>query len=125
VTWHPQRVPDSLGHILQAIERIQRYTGQMEESEFLQNEIVQDAVVRNLEIIGEACRNIERHHPAFSAAHPQLPIAFAYRLRNVLVHGYFTVDFHIVWTTVRKDLPFLSEQVQSVLRTLELKENER
>lgn len=118
MNWHPQRVPDYLGHILHAIERIERYTGRMDQEEFLANEIVQDAVVRNLEVIGEACRNIERHHPEFSAAHPQLPISFAYRLRNVLAHGYFTVDFQIVWTTVRTDLPSLREQVQSIVRTL-------
>ena len=73
----PRRVPDYLAHIEQAIERIRRYAGGLDEAEFLRSELVQDAVLRNLEIIGEACRNIERHDADFAAAHPQLPLAIA------------------------------------------------
>ncbi|WP_215883812.1 HepT-like ribonuclease domain-containing protein [Acidithiobacillus sulfurivorans] len=53
------RVPDYLGHILKAIERIDRYTADMDEVAFLSNELVQDAVIRNIEIIGEAANNIQ------------------------------------------------------------------
>jgi hypothetical protein len=56
------RVPNYLDHILQAINRISRYTENITEAGFLENELVQDAVIRNIEIIGEAARNIERHH---------------------------------------------------------------
>lgn len=73
----PQRVPAYLGHILQAIMRIQRYTDGMDEGGFLQSEIAQDAL-RNFEVIGEASRNIERRDPGFSAVHPGLPLSFAY-----------------------------------------------
>jgi uncharacterized protein with HEPN domain len=62
MTRHPQRLPDYLGHIVQAIDRISRYTAQMDERSFLQDELVQDAVIRNLEVIGEASRNIARDH---------------------------------------------------------------
>jgi uncharacterized protein with HEPN domain len=58
-----QRLDDYLSHMLQAIERIHRYTDDMDEASFLQNEITQDAVIRNFEVIGEAARNIERHYP--------------------------------------------------------------
>lgn len=75
----PRRLPDYLGHIIQAIERIHRYTGDMDEVGFLQSEMAQDAVIRNFEVIGEASRNIERNHPDFAAAHPELPLAFATR----------------------------------------------
>lgn len=57
------RIPDYLGHIIEAIERIHRYVEDMSEVDFLDDEKTQDAVVRNFEIIGEASRNIERHHP--------------------------------------------------------------
>jgi uncharacterized protein with HEPN domain len=79
---------------------------------------MQDAVIRNLEIIGEASRNIERKHPDFTAAHPELPLSFAYEMRNALAHGYFKVDLAIVWKTVETDLPPLRQQVRSILDTL-------
>ncbi len=73
----PQRLPDYLGHILQAIERIHSYVEEVDEVGFLSSKIIQDAVIRNLEVIGEASRNIERLHPEFAAAHPELPLALA------------------------------------------------
>ncbi len=60
------RVPDYLGHILQAIERIGRYTADLDEVGFLRNEMAQDAVIRNIEIIGEASNNILRAAPPSS-----------------------------------------------------------
>jgi uncharacterized protein with HEPN domain len=68
----------------------------MDELGFAQNQMVQDAVIRNFEIIGEASRNIERESPGFGAAHPELPLSFAYEMRNVLAHGYFKVDIGVV-----------------------------
>jgi uncharacterized protein with HEPN domain len=70
-----QRVADYLAHILEAIERIDRYTRDMDELEFLNSQLVQDGVIRNLEIIGEASHNIEVHHPDFAVWH--LPIRCA------------------------------------------------
>lgn len=114
----PQRLPDYLGHILEAIERIQHYVDDMDEVGFLNSKLVQDAVIRNLEVIGEASRNIERVHPEFAAAHPKLPLALANDMRNALSHGYFKVDLEIVWKTIRGDLPGLYAQVQDVLNSL-------
>lgn len=56
---------------------------------FLHQKLVQDAVIRHLEIIGEAANNIEKHHPRFAAAHPELPLSIADDMRNALAHGYF------------------------------------
>lgn len=77
---------------------------------------MQDAVLRNFEVIGEASRNIERDCPDFAAAHPDLPLSFAYEMRNALAHGYFKVDFGIVWKTIENDLPDLRQQVQALTR---------
>jgi uncharacterized protein with HEPN domain len=115
----PQRLPDYLGHIGQAIERIQRYTDGIDEASFLASELVQDAVIRNFEVIGEACRNIERGHSDFAAAHPELPLTIAYEMRNALAHGYFKVDLQIVWKTILNDLPPLSRLVRSLLESLQ------
>lgn len=113
-----QRLPDYLGHILEAIERIGRYTDDIDENTFLQDEMAQDAVIRNLEIIGEASHNIERDYPEFAAAHPELPLAFAYQMRNAVAHGYFKVDLEIVWKTLQNDLTGLHAQVQEIRQSL-------
>lgn len=107
MTRESQRLGDYLSHTLEAIERIQRYTAGLGRSEYLRNELVQDAVIRNLEVIGEACRNIQRDHPDFASQHPELPLSVAYEMRNALAHGYFQIDQAIVWTTVQRDLPNL------------------
>jgi uncharacterized protein with HEPN domain len=108
-----QRLADYLTHILEAIERIDRYTGDMDEAAFLDNDLVQDAVIRNLEIVGEASNNIGKHYPEFVVAHPELPLAFAYQMRNAVAHGYFKVDFEIVWKTIQRDLPTFYAAVRS------------
>lgn len=113
-----QRLADYLAHILEAIERIDRYTEDMVEVSFLENEMVQDAVVRNLEIIGEASNNVQKYYPEFAATYPELPLAFAYQMRNVVAHGYFKVDMEIVWKTIHGDLPDLYQQVQQARESL-------
>ncbi len=110
-----QRLIDYLAHMQQAIERIARYTEELDEVAFLQNELVQDAVIRNLEILGEASNNIQKHYPEFASQHPELPLAFACQMRNAVAHGYFKVDYEIVWKTIHGDLPGLLGQVQNVL----------
>lgn len=66
---HPQRVTDYLGHISQAIARIQDYTVGMTIDSFMADQKTCDAVIRNLEIIGEACNNVTKHHPTFATHH--------------------------------------------------------
>lgn len=61
-----QRLADYLAHILEAIERIDQYVGDMSEVAFLGNAMVQDAVIRNIEIIGEASNNIQKYYPDFA-----------------------------------------------------------
>lgn len=86
------RIPDYLEHILEAIERIDRYLADTNEVAFLNDQKTQDAVVRNFEIIGEAALNIERYHAAFAAAHPDVLWTVIYAMRNRVAHGYFKVD---------------------------------
>lgn len=109
------RVPDYLGHILKAIERIDRYTADMDEVAFLNSELVQDAVIRNIEIIGEAANNIQRVAPEFAVRHDDIPWLVMYTMRNRVSHGYDKVDLEIVWKTVQSDLPRLYQQVQALV----------
>ncbi|MBA1445771.1 MAG: DUF86 domain-containing protein [Chromatiales bacterium] len=109
---------DYLEHIEQAMDRIQRYLVEFDHAAFLENEEKQDAVIRNLEIIGEASGKIQRHFPDFASEHPEFPLKAAYGTRNVLAHGYFKVDLDVVWKTVEKDLPELRARLAAVLSSL-------
>jgi uncharacterized protein with HEPN domain len=101
------RVPDYLEHILVAIERIERHTANVDELGFLKSELIQDAVIRNIEIIGEAANNIQRVDAAFAAANAEIPWQVMYAMRNRLSHGSDKVDFEMVWKTICNDLPGL------------------
>ena len=114
MTRDPQRLSDYLNHILEAIERIEEYVSELDEMVFLGNKLVQDAVIRNFEVIGEASNNIEKRFPEFVAAHPELPLASAYQMRNAFAHGYFQVDFEILWKTIQRDLPGLHTKVEEI-----------
>jgi uncharacterized protein with HEPN domain len=109
------RTQDYLEHIVEAIDRIHRYVDDLTELGFLEDEKTQDAVVRNFEILGEASRNIEKHHAAFAAAHAQVPWALMYTMRNRVAHGYFKVDYELVWKTIYTDLPELRAQVAALI----------
>lgn len=112
------RVPDYLGHILKAMERINRYTATMDEAGFLNSELVQDAVIRNIEIIGEAANNIQRAAPQFAAQHGDIPWLIMYTMRNRVAHGYDKVDLEIVWKTIQGDFPCLYAQVAALQASL-------
>ncbi|MBI1196017.1 MAG: DUF86 domain-containing protein [Gammaproteobacteria bacterium] len=113
-----QRLADYLAHILEAIERIERYTDDMDEAGFLNDEMAQDAVLRNIEIIGEASNNIQRRFPCFIEEYPDLPLSSAYEMRNAVAHGYFKVDLEIVWKTIQNDLISLHKQVKTTLQKI-------
>jgi uncharacterized protein with HEPN domain len=95
--------------MLIAIERIRRYAQDMSDSAFLGDDLVQDAVLRNLETVGEAARNIERDHPAFATALADVPREEMYLMRNRVAHGSFSVDPGIVWQTLQRDRPDLQQ----------------
>jgi uncharacterized protein with HEPN domain len=73
-------------------------------------------VIRNIEIIEGAARNIERHYPAFATDHPEVPWEDIYLMRNRVAHGYFSVDLEIVWRTIERDIPELEQQILSLQR---------
>jgi uncharacterized protein with HEPN domain len=110
---NPLRIADYLQHILEAIDNIQDYTAGMDLDAFMADRKTRDAVIRNLEIIGEACNNVAKNHPTFAAEHAEVPWGFAYEMRNALSHGYFTVDHAIVWQTIQQDLPKLGSQISA------------
>ncbi len=109
------RVPDYLSHIIDAAQRIATYTAGMAREQFLASLLVQDAVIRNLEVIGEAARNIELADPGFPTQHPELAWSSMQGMRHRLAHGYYRVNLDIVWVTVQRDVPQLLAQAKALL----------
>ena len=113
---HPQRIEDYLEHIAQAIQRATEYVeGVGSVSAFRISQRDQDAVIRNIEIIGEAARQIQQHMPEFVAAHPELPWREMGDIRNRMIHNYFDVNLNVVWSTVKDDLPKLKQKIDDLL----------
>jgi uncharacterized protein with HEPN domain len=107
----PERAADYLDHMIQAIDRIGAYTEALTHENFLGNSLVQDAVIRNIEIIGEAARNFLRLAEEVALEHPEIPWRSITGMRNQLTHGYSNVDIEAVWATVRDDLPPLCQSL--------------
>lgn len=98
-----------LQDILNSVNKIEKYIEGITIEEFNKDEEKIDAVVRNLEIIGEAARNIPQE---IIEKHPEIPWEKMVSMRNKVLHEYFGVDEEILWQTVTEDLPFLKEQLQ-------------
>lgn len=101
-----------LHHILDAIDLIEEYTKGMSENEFLSNSMAHDAVVRQIEIIGEAARNISDE---FQEKHSKLPWGRMTGIRNKIIHEYFNINYAIVWDTVKDDLALLKKSIKKTL----------
>jgi uncharacterized protein with HEPN domain len=104
-----------LGEILMAIDLLRQYTAGMDYEAFRVNVEKQDAVVRRLEIIGEAVKGIPSD---VRAANPDVPWRDIAGARDVLVHEYFRVDLAMAWNMVEKDLPGLEREVRRMLDEL-------
>ena len=83
----------------------------MDHDAFLTDELVIDGVARNLEIIGEAARQLPEE---FRRAHPQIPWTQIAGLRNRIVHDYFGLDLEIIWQIIQHDLPELEKEIRAL-----------
>ena len=101
-----------LEDILDAIEKIERYTQGLSREGLWSNDLVADAVVRNLEIIGEAARHVPQE---LRARHSDIDWRRVVGLRNVVVHEYFAVDLDVVWVVLNEHLPQLRRVVKAML----------
>jgi len=101
-----------LQHILDAIARIEEYLAGVDEETFLQQPLIQDGVIRQLEIIGEATKRLS---PKTQAMGPNVPWQDIAGMRDKLIHGYFGVDLDAVWLTARDDVPLLKAEVMRML----------
>jgi uncharacterized protein with HEPN domain len=100
-----------LAHIRGAIERIEAFTSGGRDK-FLADPMVQDAVIRNLEVIGEAVKGLSED---LRAAHPDVPWRQIAGMRDVLIHHYFGVKLETVWQVVADHVPPLSRRIRQLL----------
>jgi uncharacterized protein with HEPN domain len=119
---HPERFEDYLEHILEALERIQRYTVGKSADEFLTSTLLQDGVLRNLAIIGEVTHRLQLDAPEFALMHTEIPFAKIYATRNRITHAYEEVDMGILWNLVLNDVPALQPKIVTTLNELKNKE---
>lgn len=100
-----------LEDILEALERIHGYVKGLDLQQFEADQRTIDAVVRNLEIIGEAARHIP---DSITQEYPLIPWRYMRDMRNILIHEYFGIDTGIIWQTIAQDLPVLQSQLELV-----------
>ena len=95
----------------EAMQKIASYTAGMDFDAFLADSKTSDAVLRNVEVIGEACKQLPE---AFKRANPQVPWAQMAGMRNRIVHDYTGVDLGIIWHVVTDSLPILAAEIASL-----------
>lgn len=115
---HPLRAADFIEHMIEAIDRIQTYTRSRTLQDFEKDTLLQDAVLRNFTVLGEAAKNFRAEASEEAQKHPEVPFAKIYAMRNQIEHGYFTVDLEITWNVIVHDLPMLRAPLEAVLERL-------
>lgn len=110
-----RRDRDYIADIQEAIQRILAYTQDMSWDTFLHDDRTQDAVVRNIEVIGEAAKNLSG---TLRKRYPHLPWKDMAGARDRLIHHYFGINNEIVWQIVQQDLPALLPKIQGILDEL-------
>jgi uncharacterized protein with HEPN domain len=104
-----------LEDILVSLGRLQTLTSGMSYDGFAKDLTKQEAVIRNLEIIGEASRKVPE---AVRSAYPEVDWAGLTALRNILIHEYFGIDLEIIWDIIQNELPPLDTQINKILSEL-------
>jgi len=104
-----------IGHIIESIEDIEKYTKGQTKEKFAKAKMMQDAVIRKIEIIGEAVKNLPS---PFRKKYHKIEWGDIAGMRDILVHEYFGVNISVVWKTVQEDIPKLKKQITELYETL-------
>lgn len=102
-----------LNHILESIKYIKAYVKNLDEKYFYKSVSIQDAIIRRIEIIGEASKNISEK---FREKHPEIDWSKIIGMRNMLIHEYFNIDLKLTWETTQKDIPDLEKKIKKLLK---------
>jgi uncharacterized protein with HEPN domain len=104
-----------IGDILESITNIESFLKDISKESFLNNKLIQSAVVRELEVIGEATKNIPN---SFREKYDEVSWRKIASTRDKIIHGYFGVNYEVVWEIIKKDLPMLKKQMRKIKKDL-------
>ncbi len=102
-----------IGDILKSCNQITSYINNVTYEALVENQMMVDAIIRNIEVIGEAASKLDED---FRILHPDFPFRSAITMRNKLIHNYNEIDFKVVWDTVKLDIPELREMCEGLLQ---------
>ena len=102
-----------LRHILDAMSRREEYTQDIKYEDFMDNYLIQDGVIRQIEIIGEATKRLSKE---IKEKHPEIPWKDMSGMRDKLIHDYLGVDIDAVWDTVEEDIPALKNRLKYLIK---------
>ncbi len=100
-------------HILKSIERIESFSKGISKEKLFENELIQSAIIRQIEIIGEAVKNFPKE---FTKKYSSVSWSEIARTRDKLIHHYFGVDLESVWKVVKDDLPKLKKEINKIIK---------
>ena len=98
--------------IQNSLNKILKYTDNISFEQFVDNEMLKDAVERNLEIIGEAVKNLSDD---FKSNYPNIPFRQIAGMRDKLIHDYFGIDYEIIWETIKNNLPEFNKNIKEII----------
>ncbi len=100
-----------IDHIINCIKKIRKFVKGIDKKEFAKNELIQDAIIRNFEVIGEASKKIS---PDFKKTYYNIPWKEISGMRDKLIHDYLGVDINVIWKTIEHDLPILQKELKKI-----------
>jgi len=98
-------------HIINCIKKIRKFVKDIDKKEFAKNELIQDAIIRNFEVIGEASKKISHD---FKKTYHEIPWKEISGMRDKLIHDYLGVDIEVIWKTIEIDLPILLKELKKI-----------
>ena len=105
--------------MIEACERILEYVKGLTKDKYIVNTMVQDAVLRNIMVLGEATSNLYECLPELETKYPQIAWIDIYGMRNRIVHGYFFINRDLVWEVATQRIPELNKQLLEVLKAMQ------
>lgn len=102
--------------IIECCDRVADYVRGIREEDYQVNPMLQDALVRNIEVVGEAVKNLS---PRITETYPEISWSQIARMRDKIAHHYFRINLDVVWKTATDDLPALRPQIEAIYKKLD------